>query len=132
MNVWSDDRFMTIADDDGGADQLVGMLRDMVVAIVRGEEPDLSVRQLGVLLACYLDEDRMQTTCSLMRALRCSRRSINRALVRLEELDLVALDFDPQVPTDLNVHTTGLGRRFVDRLLEPARQSSRVLEHSLA
>ena len=36
------------------ADQLVGILRETVVSLVRRDGPDLSARQLGVFLTCYL------------------------------------------------------------------------------
>jgi hypothetical protein len=37
-------------------DQLVGILRDTVVALVRRDGPDLSARQLGVFLTVYLTD----------------------------------------------------------------------------
>ena len=37
-------------------DHLVGVLRDTIVALVRRDGPDLSARQLGVFLTCYLHE----------------------------------------------------------------------------
>ena len=36
------------------ADQMVGILRETVVALVRRDGADLSARQLGVFLTCYL------------------------------------------------------------------------------
>ena len=36
-------------------DQMVAMLRDTMVALVRKGDYDLSARQLGVFLTCYLD-----------------------------------------------------------------------------
>ena len=38
-------------------EQRVEVLRQTVVALVRREGPDLSARQLGVLLTCYLEEE---------------------------------------------------------------------------
>lgn len=38
------------------SDQLVGILRDTVVSLVRRDGVDLSARQLGVFLTCYLNE----------------------------------------------------------------------------
>jgi hypothetical protein len=37
-------------------DHMVGILRDTIVALVRRDGPDLSARQLGVFLTCYLQE----------------------------------------------------------------------------
>ena len=47
------------------ADQLVGILRDTVVALVRRDGPDLSARQLGVFLTCYLQDG--PTPCAAWR-----------------------------------------------------------------
>ena len=38
------------------SDHLVGTLRDTIVSLVRRDGPDLSARQLGVFLTCYLHE----------------------------------------------------------------------------
>ena len=38
------------------SDQPVGVLRDTIVALVRRDGPDLSARQLGVFLTCYLTD----------------------------------------------------------------------------
>jgi len=41
------------------ADQMVGILRETVVALVRRDGPDLSARQLGVFLTCYLRDQEL-------------------------------------------------------------------------
>jgi hypothetical protein len=69
------------------ADQLVGILRDTVVALVRRDGPDLSARQLGVFLTCYLQEG-AHTVRGLAAELNVSKPAITRALDRLGELDL--------------------------------------------
>jgi hypothetical protein len=38
------------------SDHMVGILRDTIVALVRRDVPDLSARQLGVFLTCYLQD----------------------------------------------------------------------------
>ncbi len=120
MSTSSDDLPVVVTAEDREADRFVAMLRDMVVGMVSGDGPDLSVRQLGALLACYLDATAVQTTSTLLRVLHGSRRGMNRALVRLEECGLVRLEFDPQALTDPAVHTTSLGRTYVERILESA------------
>ncbi len=64
------------------ADQLVGILRDTVVALVRRDGPDLSARQLGVFLTCYL-QDGAHTVRGLAADLNVSKPAITRALDRL-------------------------------------------------
>ena len=38
------------------ADQLVAIFRDTMIALVRRDGPDLSARQMGVFLTCYMLE----------------------------------------------------------------------------
>lgn len=76
------------------ADQLVGILRDTTVALVRRDGPDLSARQLGVFLICYL-HDGPHTVRGLAAALNVSKPAITRALDRLGEFDLARRKVDP-------------------------------------
>ena len=59
-------------------DQLVGILRDTVVALVRRDGPDLSARQLGVFLTVYLT-DGPHTVRGLAAELNVSKPAITRA-----------------------------------------------------
>lgn len=68
-------------------DQAVSLLRNVVVAMVRGEGPSLSAHQLGVYLACYVADD-APTERSLSAAMELSPVKVARALDRLEDLDL--------------------------------------------
>ena len=65
------------------ADQLFGILRETVVALVRRDGPDLSARQLGVFLTCYL-RDGGHTVRGLAADLNVSKPAITRALDRLK------------------------------------------------
>ena len=60
----------------------MGVLRDTVVALVRRDGPDLSARQLGVFLTCYLQEG-AHTVRGLAAELNVSKPAITRALDRL-------------------------------------------------
>jgi len=75
-------------------DQLIGILRDTVVALVRRDGPDLSARQLGVFLTVYLN-DGPHTVRGLAAELNVSKPAITRALDRLGELDLARRKVDP-------------------------------------
>ncbi len=75
-------------------DQLVGILRDTVVSLVRRDGPDLSARQLGVFLTVYLSEG-PHTVRGLASELNVSKPAITRALDRLGELDLARRKLDP-------------------------------------
>ena len=94
------------------ADQLVGILRDTVVALVRRDGPDLSARQLGVFLTCYLD-DGAHTVRGLASELNVSKPAITRALDRLGELDLARRKVDPSDRRSVLVQRTLKGAAFL-------------------
>lgn len=93
-------------------DQLVGILRDTVVAMVRRDGPDLSARQLGVLLTCYL-RDGGHTVRGLAAELNVSKPAITRALDRLGELDLARRKVDPMDRRSVLVQRTLKGAAFL-------------------
>ena len=94
------------------ADQLVGIMRDTIVALVRRDGPDLSARQLGVFLTCYL-QDGAHTVRGLAAALNVSKPAITRALDRLGELDLARRKVDPMDRRSVLVQRTLKGSAFL-------------------
>jgi DNA-binding MarR family transcriptional regulator len=94
------------------ADQLVGILRDTVVSLVRREGQDLSARQLGVFLTCYL-QDGAHTVRGLAAELNVSKPAITRALDRLGELDLARRKVDPMDRRSVLVQRTLKGTAFL-------------------
>ncbi len=97
------------------ADQLVSIFRDTVVALVRRDGPDLSARQLGVFLTCYL-QDGNHTVRGLAAELNVSKPAITRALDRLSELDLARRKVDPQDRRSVLVQRTLKGQAFLREL----------------
>jgi DNA-binding MarR family transcriptional regulator len=93
-------------------DQLVGILRDTIVALVRRDGPDLSARQLGVFLTCYL-QDGAHTVRGLASELNVSKPAITRALDRLGELDLARRKVDPMDRRSVLVQRTLKGAAFL-------------------
>ena len=89
-------------------DELVEILRDTVVALVRRDGPDLSARQLGVFLTIYLS-DGPHTVRGLAATLNVSKPAITRALDRLGELDLTRRKTDPQDRRSVLVQRTPKG-----------------------
>ena len=89
-------------------DELVEILRDTVVALVRRDGPDLSARQLGVFLTTYLS-DGPHTVRGLAATLNVSKPAITRALDRLGELDLTRRKTDPQDRRSVLVQRTPNG-----------------------
>jgi DNA-binding MarR family transcriptional regulator len=94
------------------ADQLVGVLRETVVALVRRDGPDLSARQLGVFLTCYL-RDGGHTVRGLAAELKVSKPAITRALDRLGEFDLARRKVDPLDRRSILVQRTLKGAAFL-------------------
>ena len=93
-------------------ENLVGVLRDTVVALVRRDGPDLSARPLGVFLTCYLQEG-AHTVRGLAAELNVSKPAITRALDRLGELDLARRKVDPMDRRSVLVQRTLKGTAFL-------------------
>jgi DNA-binding MarR family transcriptional regulator len=108
-------------------DQLVGILRDTVVALVRRDGPDLSARQLGVFLTVYLT-DGPHTVRGLAAELNVSKPAITRALDRLGELDLARRKVDPMDRRSILVQRTLKGTAFLRdmrQIMTEAEQNTR-------
>lgn len=97
------------------SDQLVGVLRDTTVALVRRDGPDLSARQLAVFLTCYLTE-KAHTVRGLAADLDVSKPAITRALDRLSEFELVRRKVDPADRRSVLVQRTLKGAAFLREL----------------
>ena len=74
--------------------------------------PDLTGRQLGVFLTCYL-EDEAQTVRGLAAKLNVSKPAISRALDRLTEFDLVRRKSDPLDRRSVLAQRTVAGAAFL-------------------
>ena len=94
------------------SDAQVGLLRDTIVALVRRDGADLSARQLGVFLTCYLNEGG-HTVRGLAADLNVSKPAITRALDRLGELDLARRKVDPLDRRSVLVQRTTKGSAFL-------------------
>ena len=96
-------------------DHLVATLRDTIVSMVRRDGPDLSARQLGVFLTCYL-QDEAHTVRGLAADLNVSKPAITRALDRLGELDLARRKVDPMDRRSILVQRTLKGAAYLREL----------------
>ncbi|ACI50048.1 transcriptional regulator, MarR family [Gluconacetobacter diazotrophicus PA1 5] len=104
-----------MAQNSSTSDQLISTLRDTVVAMVRRDGPDLSARQLGVFLTCYLQEG-AHTVRGLASTLNVSKPAITRALDRLGELDLARRKVDPMDRRSVLVQRTLKGAAYLREL----------------
>ena len=96
----------------GNPDQHIAILRETIVALVRSDGPDLSARQLAVLLTVYLGEG-PHTVRGLAADLNVSKPAITRALDRLGELDLARRKVDPADRRSVLVQRTTKGSNFL-------------------
>ncbi len=106
------------------SDQLVGILRDTIVSLVRRDGVDLSARQLAVFLTCYLT-DGGHTVRGLAKDLNVSKPAITRALDRLTELDYVRRKVDPSDRRSVLVQRTVKGAAFL-------RETRHIMADALA
>ena len=93
-------------------EQRVDVLRQTIIALVRREGPDLTARQWGVFLTCYLD-DEAQTVRGLAAKLKVSKPASTRALDRLSEFDLVRRKTDPLDRRSVLAQRTATGMAFL-------------------
>ena len=96
-------------------DRLVEILKDTVVALVSAEDRDLTQRQIGVLLTCYLDKDE-HTVRGLARDLNISKPAVTRAVDKLEGMHLLARAEDPRDRRSVLLQCTAAGRGYMARI----------------
>ena len=108
-----------------GQKQSLHLWRDALIASVRHEEPDLSARQMAILLLVYLD-DRPHTVRGLAAELAISKPAVTRALDRLSELGYAKRVKDETDRRNVLVNRTVKGSVFLsefsDRIIAAARR----------
>jgi len=92
--------------------QSLELWRHALVASVRGDAPDLSARQMSLMLSVYLGEG-PHTVRGLAQALRISKPAVSRALDRLGELGYVYRQRDDLDRRNVLVQRTQSGARFL-------------------
>ncbi|MEE8444648.1 MAG: MarR family transcriptional regulator [Alphaproteobacteria bacterium] len=91
---------------------VLDLLRGAVVEGVRRDSPDLTARQLAVLLIVYVSEP-PHTVRGLAAALNVSKPAITRAIDRLSELNLVRRRIDEADRRNVLIQRTVPGSVFV-------------------
>lgn len=86
--------------------------RHTLVASVRGDAPDLSARQMALMLSVYMAEG-PHTVRGLAAALKISKPAISRALDRLGELGYVRRERDDLDRRNVLVQRTATGGAFL-------------------
>ncbi len=103
--------------------QSLELWRHTLVASVRGDAPDLSARQMSLMLCVYLG-DGPHTVRGLAQTLRISKPAVSRALDRLGELGYVYRQRDDLDRRNVLVQKTQTGARFLTdfgNLIEDAK-----------
>jgi len=95
--------------------QALRLLHEFDLAIVTGGEPDLSARQLAVLLTVYL-EPPPHTVRGLAAKLRVTKPVITRALDTMGELGLVSRRRDTEDRRNVVIQRTVEGALYVEKL----------------
>jgi DNA-binding MarR family transcriptional regulator len=108
-------------------EQRVDALRRTIVGLVRRDGPDLTARQMGVLLTSYLEEE-AQTVRGLAAQLNVSKPAITRALDRLSEFDLVRRKTDPLDRRSILVQRTVAGVAFLRELKKILTDAGKIAE----
>ncbi len=110
--------------------QALNLWRGAIVESVRRDAPDLSARQMALLLSVYLTPP-PHTVRGLAATLNVSKPAITRALDRLSELGMIKRKIDDQDRRSVLIQRTVKGsvflREFGD-IIVSAAASSVVLE----
>lgn len=99
------------------AAQALQLWHDVNLHLVRGDEPDLSTRQITLLLTVYLEAP-PHTVRDLAKKLGVSKPVITRALDSLGKLELVARRRDEADRRNVLVQRTVAGVLYLERLAE--------------
>lgn len=95
--------------------QALRLWHDVSLAMVRDDEPDLSARQITVLITIYLDPQ-PHTVRGLAAKLRVTKPVITRALDTMGRLGLVTRKRDMSDRRNVLVQRTVSGALFLERL----------------
>jgi len=99
-----------------GADLAIDVLREVIVTLIRRDQPALSAHQFGVFLTCYL-HDGDHTVRGLAQELNVSKSVITRALDKLTDLDLATRRPDPADGRSVIVSRTEAGQAMLQDLI---------------
>ena len=97
--------------------EVLGLWHNVHLALVRDDEPDLSARQVTILLTVYLEAP-PHTVRELARRLGVSKPVITRALDPMGKLGLVSRRRDEKDRRNVLIQRTVEGALFVERLAD--------------
>lgn len=109
-----------------GTAQALKLWHDVNLAQVHGDQPDLSVRQLTILLTVYMEAP-PHTIRDLAKNLQVSKPVITRALNSMGKLDLLARRRDEADRRNVLVQRTVKGALYLDQLADLIGRRARNL-----
>ncbi len=95
--------------------QALRLWHDVMLDLVRDEQPDLSARQMAILLTVYLEAP-PHTVRGLAQKLGVTKPVITRALDTLGKMKLVARRRDEHDKRNVIIQRTVAGALFVEKL----------------
>lgn len=106
--------------------QSLGLWHNVALAMVRDDEPDLSLRQITILLTIYLEAP-PHTVRDLAKKLAVSKPVITRALDTMGKLELVSRRRDEKDRRNVLVQRTVRGALYLERLADTIGKLSRTI-----
>jgi DNA-binding MarR family transcriptional regulator len=106
--------------------QALELWRHALTAAVRREAPDLSSRQIALLLTIYLTPA-PHTVRGLSSALHISKPAVTRALDRLGELGLTRRAVDTADRRNVLIERTEAGQAYLDGFADLVRQAATMI-----
>jgi len=97
--------------------QALTLWQNVALAMVKDDEPDLSVRQMSILLTIYLEAP-PHTVRDLARKLGVTKPVITRALDTMGKLELVSRRRDEKDRRNVLVQRTVKGALYLERLAD--------------
>jgi len=109
--------------------QALDLLRIITVEGVRKDSPDLTARQLAVLLSVYVTPP-PHTVRGLAAHLNITKPAITRALDRLTQLDLIKRKRDETNKRSVLVQRTVRGSVYLTELAEEIRKAAQQISET--
>jgi DNA-binding MarR family transcriptional regulator len=108
-------------------DDALALWRDALSASVRGDGPDLSARQMAILLTVFTQPP-PHTVRGLSVSLNISKPAISRALDRLGQLGIVRRRRDDYDRRSIEVQRTVKGAVFLSKFADQVSEAGRELD----
>jgi DNA-binding MarR family transcriptional regulator len=106
--------------------QALTLWQNVALALVKDDEPDLSVRQISILLTIYLEAP-PHTVRDLAKKLGVTKPVITRALDTMGKLELVSRRRDENDRRNVLIQRTVKGALYLERLADTIGKFSEKL-----